>query len=169
MAVKRSAILALGGEDAFAAHQAEFDRLFRSGPVVDVLRNTVRFPPNACRHVCFKPPEEDPYSQLPREVWSQERAERIPWILTALTAPGVEVRPNVQRPDRLSYILVVEAVPEQGLPQEYYGVVTEPVGPGEVEFVTAFPFDHAYWARWRTGGAPLYPRKAPRPKKKARR
>jgi hypothetical protein len=101
-------------------------------------------------------------------VWSPERAERIPWILVALTDPGTEVRPNIQRPDRLSYILVVEAVPDQGFPQEYYGVVTEPVGPGVVEFVTAFSFDHAYWARWRTGGAPLYPRRAPRPGKRRR-
>ena len=168
MAVKRPATLALGGEDSFPAYRAEFDGLYGSAAVVDVLGNTVRFAASACRHVCFRPEEADPYSQLPREVWSPERAERIPWILIALTDPGTEVRPNVQRPDRLSYILVVEAVPDQGFPQEYYGVVTEPVGPGVVEFVTAFPFDHAYWARWRTGGAPLYPRRAPRPRKRRR-
>lgn len=168
MAVERPATLALGGENSFPAYQAEFIRLYASGRVVDVLGNTVRFPAGACRHVCFKPPEADPYSRSPRTVWSQERAERIPWILTALTDPHTEVRPNVQRPERLSYILAVAAVPDQGLPQEYFGVVTERLQPGVVEFVTAFPFDHAYWAHWRMGGAPLYPHRPPRTKKRRR-
>src|SRR3954453_8330984 len=125
MPIKRLPLLRLGGEEAFEAYRIEFDRLYRSSPVRDVLGRLVHFPPQACRHVCFKPAEEDPYSRLPRETWSQDRAERIPWILAALADPGTEVRPNIQRPDRYSYILVVEADPTAGWPQEYFGVVAE--------------------------------------------
>src|SRR5438128_2282104 len=139
MPIQRPPMLRLGGEEAFGAYQREFDRLYCSSPLTDVLGHRVQFPPQACRHVCFKPVEEDPYSRLPRQDWAQERAERIPWIGAALAAPGTEVRPNIQRPDRYSYILVVEADLTAGWPQEYFGVVTEPVGPGTVEFVTAFP------------------------------
>jgi hypothetical protein len=167
MAVKRPALLQLGGQEAFVAYRAEFDRLYRSGAVRDVLGNHVEFPTDACRHVCFKPTEEDPYGRLARDVWSQERAERIPWILVALTDPGIEVRPNPQRPDRLSYILVVDAEPLVGLPQEYFGAVCEPTRSGVVQFVTAFPMDQAYWARWRRAGRRFYP-PTPRPRRKKR-
>src|SRR5438105_879132 len=49
MPVNRPPLLRLGGEEAFAAYQREFDRLYRSGPVVDVLGNRVSFPSDACR------------------------------------------------------------------------------------------------------------------------
>lgn len=157
MPVNRPPLLELGGEESFSSYKAAFDRLYSSGRVADVLGNRIEFPPSACRHVCFKPVAEDPYGRLPRQVWAQERAERIPWILLALSDIGTEVRPNVQRPDRLSYALIVEADPIAGLSQEYFGVVTEPTDPGEVLFVTAFPMEHSYWARWRRGGRRLYP------------
>lgn len=170
MPVKRLPLLELGGEDAFPDYEAAFDRIYRAGPVVDVLGNLVEFPPGACRHVCFKPPEADPYGRLPREVWSQERAERIPWIDVALSDPGTEVRPNIARPDRLSYFLTVEADPARGLPVEYYGIVAEPQGPGLMTFITGFPLgDHATFARWRRAGARLYPPPAPPKPKRGRR
>ena len=38
------------------------------------------------------------YKQGQREVWVQERAEHIPWIIATLTDPGTEMFPNDQDP-----------------------------------------------------------------------
>jgi hypothetical protein len=157
--------LTLGGEAVFPAYQAEFDRLYRSGPVRDILGQLVEFPADACEHICFKGQEDDPYGKLSR-IWSQERAERIPWILAALSDPETEVRPNFRHRDRFSYILIVEAEPARSLPREFYGVVTRPLDGGRVEFVTAFPFQFEYWKQMRDGGAPLYPIRARKEKSK---
>jgi hypothetical protein len=168
--IPRPPLLTLGGKEAFDAYQAEFNRLYHDplNPVVDILGRTVEFTPDACKHVCYKGQDDDPWSQRPRE-WSQERAERIPWIRLALTDPGTEVRPNFRDPDRFSYILILEADPAQGLSREFYGVITRPLPGKRVEFLTGFPFDFDYWKQMRDGGAPLYPYK-PRtgPKKKRR-
>jgi hypothetical protein len=167
MAVKRLPLLQLGGEEAFAAYQAEFDRLYRSGPVTDVLGNRIAFPPYACRHICFKPEEEDPYGRRPRAAWAQERAERIPWIHVALTDPGTEVRPSHQVEGRLAYLLLMEADPAAGYGPQYYGVFVEAISPGQVTFLTAYLLDASTWAKARRGGRRLYP--PPEPPKKRRR
>jgi hypothetical protein len=161
--ILRPPLLALGGETAFAAYQTEFDRLYHSAPIGDILGRGVEFRRDACEHVCYKGREEDPYGKLPR-TWSQERAERIPWILLALTDPRTEVRPNFRHRERFSYILIIEADPARGYSREFYGVITRPISPGRVEFLTGFPFHFDYWRQMRDGGAPLYPFRPRKPK-----
>ena len=167
MPIERPPLLRLGGEEAFDAYQAEFDRLYRSGPVFDVLGRLVEFPRSACRHVCFKAPEADPYGRLPRDAWSQERAERIPWILEALSNPGTEVRPHLSDPAKQVYLPAVDG---EGCPPEWFFVVVARVGPNSLEFVTAFRVPYDYWFDWRKGGPRIYPEpKQPAKPKKGRR
>jgi hypothetical protein len=174
MAVKRPSLLQLGGEEAFAAYEAEFDRLYRSGPITDVLGNRVQFERNpvdrnrnACWHACT---QEQEGSLRGQRIWVQARAERITWILPTLTDPGTEVRPNFQRPDTIAYAAIIEAEPAQGWPQGYFFVVTAPHEPGQVRFVTAFPTTHDYWVRWRRGGRrPYPPPDPPKPGRKRRK
>src|SRR5262249_38178936 len=149
MAVKRPPLLELGGEAAFRLYEAQFDRLYRSAPVRDVLGNEVDFPRYACRHVCFRPAEEDPYHRLSRDVWSPVRAERIRWIAVALMDPGTEIRPSHQVEGRLAYLLLVDAAPAAGYEREFYGVFVEVTGPGVVTFLTAYPLDPNAWTKAR--------------------
>jgi hypothetical protein len=160
--------LRLGGEANFADYQAQFDRLYRAAPVVDVRGRPVEFTPDACRHVCYEGPEDDPYGRKPR-IWSQKRAERIGWIGLALSDPATEVRPDFQDPNRFSYVLIIEADPARGLEREFYGVITRSLPGNRVEFLTGFPFDFNYWRKLRAGGAPLYPTRPPGAKKRKKR
>ena len=169
MAVNRPPLLDLGGEESFAAYQAEFDRVYRNAEVVDVLGQRVLFRQSACWHVCFKPHDDSGYSTAARSIWSPERALRLLWILPALTDPGTEVRPNVSVAMRLSYLLIVSSVPDQYLPQEYYVAITEPGAAGTATFVTAFPIDRDYWQRCRKAGRRLYPEPKPRRASSGRR
>lgn len=154
----RPLLLKLGAEPNFSLYEREFFRLYRFGFVTDVLGNQVVFERSACWHVCFEPKEKDQYSRRRRNVWSQERAERIPWIMAALSDRGTEVRPNDQDPDnRLNYLLDVDADPENGWEREYFCVVAEKTGPNTVAFITAFPVDQKYWAKCRRAGRKLYP------------
>jgi hypothetical protein len=167
VAVQRLPLLLLGGEAEFTAYQTEFDRLHRAQPVVDVLNRQVEFPPHACRHVCFKGEENDPYGRQPRRVWVQERAERIPWILTALLEP-TEVRPSHQVAGREAYLLLVPGAPGSDRQWERFGVFVEVAASGLVTFLTAYPLDESTWRKARAGGRRLYPPPAP-PKGKKRR
>jgi hypothetical protein len=162
MPVHRPPMLRLGGEEAFANYQREFDRLYRSGPVKDVFGRLVVFPPDACEHVCFKDQREDRYRRAPR-VWTPERAERIPWILAALTAPE-EVRPSHQTDGHQAFLLLVEGDPAAGTAWERFGVYAEPIAAGRAAFVTAFPMDRWYWDAARLKGPRLYP--PPKPKRR---
>ena len=101
----RPSLLELGGETNFFLYEREFLHLYRYGFVTNVLGNQVVFERSACWHVCFEPKEKDQYSRRRRNIWSQERAERIPWIITALGSLDTEVRPNDQDPEnRLNYL-----------------------------------------------------------------
>ena len=154
----RPPLLQLGGEEAFAAYEKEFGRLYQIRRVTDVLGNVVLFRGHTCRHVCFKSDRPDYYKQGRRVVWMQERAEHIPWILAALTDPGVEVRPNDQDPDnRVNYLLDVDADPAQGLKREFFCVVAEWINDTTLSFVTSFPIDRDYWLKCRKVPGRLYP------------
>jgi hypothetical protein len=154
----RPPLLNLGGELNFPAYEREFNRMYRFGFVTDVLGNQVVFERSACWHVCFEPKEKDQYSRRKRNVWSQERAEHISWIMAALTDAGTEVRPNDQDPDnRLNYLLDVDADPENGWAREFFCVVVEKTESKTVAFITAFPIDQKYWAKCRRAGRTLYP------------
>jgi hypothetical protein len=164
--VQRPPLLRLGGEADYAEYEAEFDRLFRVSPVSDILGRRVEFPPHACRHVCFKGEEADPYGRQPRRLWVEERAERIPWILTALQEP-TEVRPSHQVAGREAYLLLVPCLPESGRQWERFGVFAEVAASGPVTFLTAYPLDENTWRKARGGGRRLYPPPVP-PKGKKR-
>lgn len=154
----RPLLLKLGGEQNFSRYEREFNRMYRFGFVTDVLGNQVMFERSACWHVCFEPKEKDQYSRRRRNVWAQERAERISWIMAALTNPGTEVRPNDQDPDnRLNYLLAVDADPANGWEREFFCVVAEKTETNIMAFITAFPIDQKYWAKCRRAGRALYP------------
>ncbi len=153
----RPPLLQLGGEQNFSLYEREFFRSYRFGFVTDILGNQVVFERSACWHVCFEPKEKDQYSRRRRNVWSQERAEHIPWIMAALADPGTEVRPNDQDPDnRLNYLLDVDADPENGWEREFFCVVAEKTEANTVAFITAFPIDQKYWAKCRRAGRAVY-------------
>ena len=164
MAIPRPPLLALDGEEAFAAYQAEFERLYCTQEVRDILGRRVVFPPEACAHVCFKDQRDDRYRKLSR-VWTPERAARIPWILAALLTPQ-EVRPSHQTEGHQAFLLLVEGDPATGTAWERFGVYVEPTVPGRVLFVTAFPMDRWYWDDARLKGPRLYP--PPKPRRKRR-
>ena len=148
----RPPLLKLGGQEAFKAYEKEFGGMYQNRRLYDVLGNQVIFDITVCRHICTKT-EENTRSR----VWVQERAEYIPWILTALTDPGTEIRPDKDLANRWNYLLVVEADPTQGLVQEYYCVVAEKLSQGLLTLVTAFPIDYRSWAMRRKSGKAFYP------------
>ena len=161
MLIERPPLLRLGAEEAFDAYRKEFARLYQSDSVFDVLGRLVEFPQSAARHVCFKSADEDSYRHWPREVWSQERAERIPWILCALQAP-TEIRPDQNHPDtRQVFLLTIPADPQSAQPQERYAVYVETIEGNTVVFVTGFDMRETYWVDARNCG----PRVLPAPKK----
>ncbi len=155
----RPPLLELGGEEAFKAYEKEFGRLYQNRRVYDVLGNMVVFPPSSCWHVCYKRDENDRSARRRRNIWGQERAERIPWIMSALNDITTEIRPDKELGNRLNYLLIVEADPSNDLPQEYCCVVVEKEERGVVVFVTAFPMDQRDWAKRRQAGKALYPKK----------
>lgn len=111
-----------------------------------------------CRHVCFKSPEENRYKQGQREVWVQERAEHIPWILATLTDAGTEMFPNDQDPyNRVNYLLDVPADPMSGLRREFFCVVAEWVDDKTASFITGFPVERDYWLKCRRVAGRMYP------------
>jgi hypothetical protein len=157
LAVAPPPLFQLGtGPGSFHAYKAEFNRLYRSGPITDALGREVLFSGDSAHHVCFKPDGDDPYFRKPRTVWAQERAERISWISRVLTNP-YEIRPNHQVPHRRQgYFLMFPA--SAGRPEElYYAVVDIGGDPNRVQFLTAYPTDRKYWSKARQGGACLYP------------
>lgn len=152
----RSPLLELGGEEAFKAYEKEFGRMYQTRRIFDVLGNLITFQGEICRHVCTKDKEDNRSNQHSR-IWVQERAEHISWILPALTDPGTEIRPDKDLANRWNYLLVVDADPMQGLPQEYYCVVAEKLSQGALTLVTAFPIDYKGWAMRRKSGKAIYP------------
>jgi hypothetical protein len=158
----RPLLLELGGEEAFKAYEKEFGRLYQNRRVYDVLGNRVVFPPNSCWHICYKRDENDRSERRPRDIWSQERAERIPCIMSALNDPRTELRPNDKDPtNKLNYLFVVEADPLAHLPQEYYLAVARRINPTTLSFLTAYPITWREWKEFRDAGPAFYP-----PKKK---
>ena len=146
MPIERPPLLCLGGEEAFAAYKAEFDRLYRAGPVLDVLGQLVLFRSEDCRHVCYKEHRDDVYKTGPRGVWKQARAERIPWIYSALTDPRTEVRTDRERAGDLLYLCIFD-----GEPQEPYCVAVHKSGKSEGFFMSAYPVSnqkgHPDWSK----------------------
>jgi hypothetical protein len=151
------------GEAAFSAYEAAFDQIYRSGPVIDVLKRRVIFPKYACQHVCFKGSDNDRYGRSPRTIWDQERADYIPLILPALTDPKTEVRPDHQNKRNNAYLFTISIRTETGLIHVRYYVV---VSPGqrneEVVFNTAYPVNKKYWDAAKRAGRTLYPPPAKR-------
>lgn len=165
MSICRPKLVSLGGKESFRDYQREFDRLYRSGPVLDVLGRLIEFPEGACRHVCFKSSESDCYGQGPRDTWSQERAERISWIEAALSDPATEIRPHLLDPGKQVYLPSMDG--EHG-PREWFFVVVVRIGAEKGEFVTAYPVPYHYWSTWRKGGRRIYPPPAQKFKKAKR-
>lgn len=94
----RPPLLLLGGREAFVEYEKAFRTRYQNEFVNDVQGNRILFREHMCRHACLKSTEENRYKQGQREVWVQERAEHIPWIIAFLTDPGTELFPNDQDP-----------------------------------------------------------------------
>ena len=156
----RPPLLEIGGNEAFKDYEKEVGRIYQNRRLHDILGNLVEFPASSCWHVCFKRDEEDRSARRKRDIWSQDRANRIPWILSALTNPKTEVRPNDKDPiNKINYLFVVEADPLNGLPAEYFIVVTERINKTTVRFTTAYPITLQEWRGYKKAGAPFYPLK----------
>ena len=156
----RPPLLELGGEEAFKAYEKEFGRMYQNKRIYDILGKLVEFPASSCWHVCFKRDEEDRSARRKRDIWSQDRASRIPWILSALNDPKTEVRPNDKDPiNRINYLFVIEADPTNNLAAEYFIVVTERINETTVRFTTAYPITLQEWRGYKKAGAPFYPLK----------
>lgn len=151
-------LLKLGSQEQFQEYQKEFNRLYFPERVIDILGNRVVFERPSCWHVCFKPSEDNQYGHSGRNIWSQERAERIGWIFHALSNPSTEIRPNATNLKRQNHLLIVDKEIQDGGGQEYFIVVTEKLAVGFVLFVTAFPANHRYWSDCRKAGKRLYPK-----------
>ncbi|MGI4789221.1 MAG: hypothetical protein ACRYFS_10275 [Janthinobacterium lividum] len=154
----RPPLLLLRGQEAYADYEKEFRLRYQNHFVNDILGNRILFREHMCRHVCFKPVEKDRYKQGEREIWVQERAEHIPWILAALSDPGTEIYPNEQNPyNRVNYLLNVEGDPENNLKREYFCVVAEWIDDKSASFITGFPVDRLYWQKCRRVPGRMYP------------
>jgi hypothetical protein len=133
------ALLRLGGEERCTDYQREFDRLYRTATILDVLGREVVFAEGDCEHVCK--------SGKPR-VWNQARAERIPWIATALQTPD-SIRPSHQMPGRQVYMVEGNLPAPMGNEWHRFLVYVEPQSerrPKRVYFTTAYPPDTLqYW------------------------
>lgn len=161
MPIELPPLLTLGGAEAFAGYQAEFDRFYHSGEVRDALDRLVVFSEDRCKHVCFKDQPGDADRKLPR-VWAQERAERIPWIRLALTMP-VAIHPSHNMLGRQAYLLEGSLELPSGSRWERFIVYVEPEQtrrPKKVWFVTAFPPDTVkYWNDAKNAAPRIYPKK----------
>lgn len=154
----RPPLLLLGGREAFVEYEKEFRTRYQNQFVNDILGNRILFREHMCRHVCFKPTEENRYKQGKREVWVQERAEHIPWIIATLSDPGTEMFPNDQDPyNRVNYLLDVPADPANGLRREFFCVVAEWVDDKTASFITGFPVNRDYWLKCRRVTGRIYP------------
>jgi hypothetical protein len=154
----RPPLLQLGGSEAFAEYEREFKLMYQNQFVNDILGNRILFRGHMCRHVCFKSTEENRYKQGQREVWIQERAEHIPWIIAVLTDPGTEMFPNDQDPyNRVNYLLEVAADPANRLKREFFCVVAEWIDDKSASFITGFPIEREYWLKCRRVAGRMYP------------
>jgi len=156
----RPPLLNLRGEEDLPLCQQEFDLLYHAEPVYDVLGNKVLFEPDRCEHVCLKS-SDGVWNKGPREQWSQERAERIRWILPTLCTP-YEVRPDVQlrsgdTTKTRVYLLRIDADPDNQMPQEYYCVYATKEGRRLVRFQTAYPITREKWNNVRKIGPCFFP------------
>ncbi len=162
MSMVRPELWQLGGETAFAAYEEAFAALYRHEPLRDVLGRLVEFPSDACRHVCFTPEAKG----KPRTVWSQERAERLPWIQAVLICPTVEIRPSHTQHGTEGYLTRVASA--DGDADELFMVYVRPIDDARVTFVTAFVPALFYWQAAMRGKR-IYPPRTPKPKKPRRR
>lgn len=149
-------LLQLGGEEAFGAYQEAFDRLLQMAlPIFDPRGFTIEFDEDACRHVCYAEDRFDKRrkraerEERVREVWQQDRAEHLLWVLPALVRP-VEIVENNQVRDYEAYLLgYPRSNPVRPSPRYYLSV--RPVGPKRRLFKTAYPCDQRYWDNARRG------------------
>jgi hypothetical protein len=143
-----SRMLKLGNEDHFEDYQAEFDRLFPGGRATDVMGSVITFARDRCRHVCFKS-EERIWNTGERGVWQQARAERIPWILEALTAPTcITNAPG----NAWAYLLEVPRDQDNDVSGDLYVAIVR-----DRYFLTAFSISYTQWNKYRSNRPWVYP------------
>ena len=140
----RLQLLKLGGYENFAEYEKKFKEIYESRTLYDVLENEVLFNDpsvngdKSCSHVCFGG-SVGHWGNI--TYWSQERAERILWIEAALTSPNIKIHNDSVHEKRRRYLLVVDAVPEENLPTEFFCVIVEVKNKKTVNFVTAYPIE----------------------------
>lgn len=164
----RPLYLKLGDESNFHEYQSAFDALFSSG-LTDVLGNKVIFNKDRCHHICYKP-EDKRWNKGPRQVWRQERAERIPWIKEALLSPKYI---RISTGQSWAYMLEVKEDQQNNLLPELFVAIVDAAKvtaekPGEVYFLTAYTVSIQEWEEWKKNRPWIYPKeqKPLKPKRK---
>jgi hypothetical protein len=128
----------------FPMYERHFHESYRAGPVIDRFGRRVIFTPDRAHHVCFANPRHRKSDDMSRPVWRPDRAQRIPWILVALTHPTAVLKEN-QEPGNQGYLIAMQVV-EETVRREYYQVIVRPRGDGsEVKFLTAYTLDDYQW------------------------
>jgi len=182
----------LSDEQAYLRAREEFANVLLSHPVIDAMGRRVSFtfghrggpqsasycqpldPPrfddhgrlkDDCWHVCFKQASGvwDPHNKQPRDRFVRPRAQRIPWILPALTDSDTRIHECPERgdPDRQSYSLWVPGDTRDGVPQEFFAVIVRRLpDPREVALITAYALDgQKEVENLRKRGPQIYPAK----------
>jgi hypothetical protein len=131
-------------EAAFPEYEQYFNEAYRAGPVFDRFGRRVIFTPDRAHHVCFANPRHSEQKVKSRPVWREDRAQRIPWIMVALTHPTCQLKEN-KEPGMWNYLIRMQ-ITHPAMICNYYTVVVEPRRNGEeVKFVSAYRIDDREW------------------------
>jgi len=149
-------------EADFPEYEQFFNATYRGEPVFDRFGRRVTFTPDRAHHVCFANPHHD-QKEKSRPTWREDRAQRIPWIMVALTHTTSVLKEN-KWPGMWGYLVIMQIV-EPIFARDYFQVVVEPRKNGEeVKFITAFKLDNVGWQN----AMKMKSIPPPRPKKEAR-
>ncbi len=131
-------------EADFPKYEQYFNETYRAGPVFDRCGRRVIFTPDRAHHVCFANPRHNEQKVMSRPVWRADRAQRIPWIMVALTHPTCQLKEN-KEPGSWNYLIRMQ-IAHPAMVCNYYKVVVVPRRNGEeVRFVSAYKIDDHEW------------------------
>ena len=84
------------------------------------------FTPDRAHHVCFANPRHNEQKVKSRPVWREDHAQRIPWILVALTHTTCQLKENKES-GRWNYLIRMQ-ITHPAMICNYYMVVVAPPG-----------------------------------------
>jgi hypothetical protein len=155
-----------GGHPNFDKYQSYFRHLYSNSkePVLDVMGRRVQFDVEAlddAAHVCYGGLPGQPYNE---RCWSEARAQRIGWIILALTSPN-RVHPDKSNSGNEKYLLFVK--PDDELQDnEWYCVIVRRQGRQLVSFLTAYPISRDSYYEYGAVSPRIWPSQDQKKKKK---